>query len=62
MVIIHLGTPGRAVRTTYTVTHTTIAPSYQLTPEDTAFLCSQTHGEPKAVVGKPPTSTWRPPS
>ena len=45
MVIVRLGILGCAVHTTYTVTRTTIGPSYQLTPEDVASLNFQTHGE-----------------
>ena len=52
MVIIHLGISGCALHTAYTVTHTTIVPSYQLTSEDIASLKSQTHGELNRSVVK----------
>ena len=46
-----------ASRAMYTVTNTTIAPSYQLTPGDVASLKSQIHGELNRSVVKPPNDT-----
>ena len=52
MFTTHLCILGFASRTIYTLTRTTIVPSYQLTPEDVASLNFQTHGEFSPGVAK----------